>query len=281
MWKELEICLCPSVPERPTLRYHLQTIPRRSSTSLFYGEEAYQLPAVVLVLERLGEDLALSEVQNTLAENNVDGVANLHPTPFLVKAKDGTSKKAVWIAGLNAAQGLQLKNKVGSVSGLFLASDEQAFVLGEANPSPLFLHPLPRIVSHEKARIADNTDYPLSMERLLHNFVHRFSDDEAHTLPHVDIATAFLYQSGLQYVIRLLKNERIKTLRLLCSGKADKGAVALLEQVFVQPLEEQEDNELRRDASNCRCTPTRFCMRSCIWAMTSSTIMDLYRTGRL
>ncbi len=244
MWKELEICLCPSVPERPTLRYHLQTIPRRSSTSLFYGEEAYQLPAVVLVLERLGEDLALSEVQNTLAENNVDGVANLHPTPFLVKAKDGTSKKAVWIAGLNAAQGLQLKNKVGSVSGLFLASDEQAFVLGEANPSPLFLHPLPRIVSHEKARIADNTDYPLSMERLLHNFVHRFSDDEAHTLPHVDIATAFLYQSGLQYVIRLLKNERIKTLRLLCSGKADKGAVALLEQVFVQPLEEQEDSEL-------------------------------------
>ncbi len=58
------------------------------------------------------------------------------------------------------------------------------------------------------------------MGRLLEDFVQRFSSPER-ALPNVRVATSYLYHHGPQRILRLLKNERLQTLRVLFSGKTE------------------------------------------------------------
>jgi hypothetical protein len=96
------------------------------------------------------------------------------------------------------------------------------------------------MVLKRNEEIADNTDVVLSMGSLLEDFVERFSGPE-HALEHVRIASGYLYRAGFARTLRLLDNPRIKSVRLLFSGRTDRttarALTALLDKVLRSELE--------------------------------------------
>ncbi len=159
-----------------------------------------------------------------------------HQTPELISA--------LWVQHLEEPQAEELHARARLVRGLLIQKDETVISAGsdiETSPGTKYLHRLPRILFEDHALIADNTDAAVSMGRLLEEFVQRFSSPER-ALPHVRVATGYLYHHGLRRVLRLLENERLETLRVLFSGKTDVRTARAITSQLAQEIVEDVEN---------------------------------------
>jgi superfamily II DNA or RNA helicase len=151
--------------------------------------------------------------------------------------------RALWVQRLGENEAEVLHARVSLVRGLLIHPDESVAGFGSdvsATTGTRYIQRLPRILFEGHDLIADNTDAAVSMGRLLEDFVQRFSTAER-ALPHVRVATGYLYHHGLQRILRLLENERLQTLHVLFSGKTDtRTARALTTQLAQEIIEDVE-----------------------------------------
>jgi superfamily II DNA or RNA helicase len=228
--------------------------PRTGTGSLLHGEQApsnAELPAWVLpLLDVDGNPVELRPLLAEVAPQALTLDAELilpigHPSVKVTPPVPETPEiiRALWIQSLGEAEAEALHARARLLGGLLLRQDESVVGFGSnlgALPGTSYIHRLPRILFEGHDLIADNTDAAVSMGRLLEDFVQRFSTPER-ALPHVRVATGYLYHHGLQRILRLLENERLKTLRVLFSGKTDaRTARALTSQLAQQLIEDVE-----------------------------------------
>lgn len=222
------------------LRFTFRKKDRLSQTSPFFRpspeSSIYRRPVVVLpLLTSEGQPYEIHKLEEALksfGQKIIHALLERFVSP-------GESCECVWVRGQSAAQALELQRSADLQTGPYITQEEQARPLGVTS-EPLFLHPLQRVISQTEPRIADNTDVDRSMDQLLQRFLTQFSGSADKTLPHVAIATGCLYKSGFARLNDLLLNPKIQEIRLLFSGRADRGTAELLEQVFLTELDQRE-----------------------------------------
>jgi hypothetical protein len=255
-----------------TARYGFASSRRSGSGSLFHepydgGHGELKLPAALLpCISHDGEPIDICAAVKDVAPSACLIPATLvlpagHPP--VVEHSGKTEMEVVnafWLSGLSEPQIDEVTRRCGALPGILIQQDESVASLGHAFPRPLWIQRLSRIVLSPRSEIADNTDAGLSMGRLLERFVHRFSAPQ-HALPHLCIATGYLYQRGLSRTLALLQNPAIKTIHLLFSGKTDWATARALTAKLSETLREEMDQE-----------PTDALWRAC---------QDAAQTGRL
>lgn len=238
----------------PILRLAVGVGRRTGSGPLLQGEQAgaeAELPAGVFpLIDQEGKPVDLRPLLAEIAPQALALDAELilpqgHPTVGATPPAGQVPEVlcALWVHPLGEAEADALHARARLAGGLFIRQDESLLGIGSdlgTGPGTPFIHRLPRILFQGHELIADNTDAAVSMGRLLEDFVQRFSSPER-ALPNVRVATGYLYHHGLQRMLRLLENERLKTLRVLFSGKTDaRTARALTTQLAQQLIEDVE-----------------------------------------
>lgn len=232
----------------PIERLALGTAPRPADSPLFHAsaraQEAGHLPAWVLpAVDVDGRRVALEPQLSALSS----GARWLPATLVLPEGHPRVAAEATfqgdvevlpvwWLTGAEAHQVEGLCASARLLPGLHVAADGS--VAGEGvGGAGLYLQRLPRVLFEDHTLIADNTDASVSMGRLLESFVQRFTSPER-ALPHVRVATGYLFHHGLERVLRLLENPKVKTLHLLFSGKTDARTARALTQELAQGIAE-------------------------------------------
>ncbi len=101
------------------------------------------------------------------------------------------------------------------------------------------LRRLPRVLTHPKSKIADNTDESTSMSVLLEDFTQKFQTaQKGSPYKHVRVATGYLYAGGMARILRLLEIEGLQTIRLLFSGETDARTAKALAAALGEAVDE-------------------------------------------
>lgn len=234
--------------EIPRVRLGFARQPRTSPGPLTPSSSPeLHLPAGLLPLvDPQGGAIPLARARQTIGKEVLEAQIVLpsgHP-PITQDSLPGELAciPALWVSSCTEEELLGWAGSLGITSGLFIHQGEQVHGLGSSLGVPLFLQRLPRILLKDAQLIADNTDVTLSMGRLLEDFIQEFGSPED-ALPHVRIATGYLYTRGLFRLLDLLQNPKIESLHILFSGKTDRStARALTTMLEVQLQEGAEDS---------------------------------------
>lgn len=242
------------VTETPVARYALRSRPRVTAHDPFH--RAYQpsmasveLPAALIPLRnRAGGSVDAQTLRAALPSQTIARALQIiQPDP------DGPSDEidALWIQGVDESDLDTLRAEHGLGDILAIHADESATSLGDPaplRPSPLHLHPLPRVVLEPRTQIADNTDAALSMDHLLDAFVDRFVGP-THTLPELRLATGYLHRHGMRRVLDLLTRPTPpERLRILFSGHTDRATARRLTALFSAQIRDALDEAGGEDA---------------------------------
>lgn len=201
------------------------------------------LPGGLLVLiDPLGRRIEQVSARASLGRAAVSAEVLLpakHPPIQETQVPDGEAARieALWVPGCTEEDLHGWRTALGGVPGLFIDTNEQVHALGSSLGAPFFLRRLPRLLLRDSQLLADNSDASLSMGRLLENFVQEFGSPQD-ALPHVCIATGYLYTLGLFRLLDLLENPKIESLHLLFSGKTDQPTARALTSMLEMGLQE-------------------------------------------
>lgn len=243
----------------PILRFAVGREQRAGDGPLFLGrskDPLLRLPgAIVPLVDVEGQivDRAVVLRDESLRPQSMDAKLVLppgHPRILNVESSGAEVLPALWIQGANEQDLERMRARGRLLHALAVREDETVVGTG-SDLAPLtmafYLRRLPRIVLRDHQLVADNTDGALSMGTLLEEFVHRFSEDGG-VLPHIRVATGYLYHHGLQRVLGLLEHKGVQSLHVLFSGRTDvRTAQALTTQFaeqIVPGLEEDAEGRL-------------------------------------
>ena len=226
-----------------THRFRLGHERRPGSGPLFHGDPHFRLPAIVLPAVRR-DGTPVPKLDPVLREHRIEGVASAELL-LIDPRNDGTGiiVEARWIQGATEAAIDEITRALQLAPGLYIHENEQVSSLGLSFSGPTWLQRLPRMVLKRDAEIADNTDIVLSMGSLLENFIERFSGPD-HALEHVRIVSGYLYREGFGRTLKLLENARIKSVRLLFSGRTDRATARALTALLDMVIRSELDNDL-------------------------------------